>query len=90
MAVVLAMIKWPQRKEVVVLRSSPKVDPKILELQTAKEILAEIFGVRISDVEEMILSRYDDFRCEGAEELWPKEFQFGGGNLLFDSDLQAS
>jgi hypothetical protein len=34
-------------------------DPKALELETAKEILAEIFGVRISDVDEMILNRFE-------------------------------
>jgi hypothetical protein len=29
-------------------------DPKALELETAKEILAEVFKVRLSDVDEMI------------------------------------
>ena len=35
------------------------MDLRVLELQ-AKEILAEIFGVRISDVEEMIQNRYEE------------------------------
>ena len=34
-------------------------DPKALELETAKEILAEIFRVRISDVDEMIQNRFE-------------------------------
>jgi hypothetical protein len=61
----------------------PRVNPKILELQAAKEILAEVFGARPSDVEEMILSRYDDVRYEensfGDGELWPEEFQLEEG-----------
>lgn len=46
-----------------------------MELQAAKEILAEIFGVSISDVEEMILNRYEDacYRNNSREE-WPREF----------------
>ena len=33
---------------------------KILELQSAKEILAEVFGVDISDVDEMIQNRFTE------------------------------
>ena len=76
------MIRWPQKKLVVRHSSSaPKVDLKILELQAAKEILAEIFGVRISDVEEMIQNRYEKVRCEANSyeetEQWPREFLLG-------------
>jgi len=71
------MIRWPQKRCPL-----PRVNPKILELQAAKEILAEVFQVRVSDVDEMILSRYDDVRYEenGSEdgELWPQEFQLEG------------
>ena len=76
------MIRWPQKRSVVALGPLPRVDPKILELQAAKEILAEVFQVRVSDVEEMILSRYDDVRYEENSsedgELWPTEFQLEG------------
>ena len=34
-------------------------DSKAIELETAKEILAEVFRVRLSDVNEMILSRFE-------------------------------
>ena len=55
-----------------------KVDLRVLELQAAKEVLAEVFGVRISDVEEMILNRYDEicYAKTGHEETeqWPREF----------------
>ena len=57
-------------------------DPKALELETAKEILAEIFGVRISDVDEMIQSRFEAACSEdiGSREngLWPQEFWLNG------------
>ena len=42
--------------------------PKILELQAAKELLAEAFGISVLEVEEMIL-----LRCE-EKELWPESF----------------
>ena len=52
-----------------------------MELQAAKEILAEIFGVRISDVEEMIQNRYEEayYRYNSNEETeqWPREFLLG-------------
>jgi hypothetical protein len=58
MARVLERIRWPQKKQVVVHSSTaPEVELRVLELQAAKEILAEIFGVRISDVEMMERSR---------------------------------
>jgi hypothetical protein len=51
---------------------------KAMELETAKEILAEIFRVRLSEVDEMIQNRFeaageDDM---GSKEsgLWPAEF----------------
>jgi hypothetical protein len=61
-------------------------DPKAMELQTAKEILAEVFGVNLSEVNEMILSR---FEAAGNEEIgreekgpWPQEFRLGEQILL--------
>jgi len=51
MAGVLERIRWQQKRAVIGHSSSaPKVDRRVLELQAAKEILAEIFRVRISDV----------------------------------------
>jgi hypothetical protein len=59
--------------------STSQVDPKALELETAKEILAEIFRVRIADVEEMIQNRFeaDDMGSKGNG-LWPREFWLEG------------
>lgn len=71
MAGVLRRLFGPQ-KEIV-------LDPKILELQAAKEILAEVFRIRISKVDEMIQSRFEDASHEniGAKEdgLWSQEFR---------------
>jgi hypothetical protein len=61
MAKVFEEIMRPNKRSEVI-RSCIK-DRKILELQTAKEILAEVFSLRVSDVDEMIQNRYekDDF-----------------------------
>jgi len=78
---VLERIRWLQKRSVVALRPLPRVDPMIVELQTAKEILAEVFQVRVSEVDEMILNRYDDVRYEDNSsegEQWPREFLLEG------------
>jgi hypothetical protein len=54
-------------------------DPKAIELETAKEILAEVFRVRLSEVDEMIHNRFEavdneDIGSEENELLWPQEF----------------
>jgi hypothetical protein len=80
MAGVLEIIRWPQKRAVIGHSSVTlsKVDLRVLELRAAKEVLAEVFGVRISDVEEMILNRYEEFSYvkTGYEdtEPWPREF----------------
>jgi hypothetical protein len=68
MAVVFGqLIKRPMK------HSAFHADQKALELETAKEILAELFRVRISDVEEMIQNRFDDVSSK-EDGLWPQEF----------------
>jgi hypothetical protein len=71
------VIKRPfrPRKEIV-------LDRRIMELQAAKEILAEVFMIRIQDVDEMIQNR---FEASGSEDvspakdvLWPQEFRLDG------------
>ena len=53
-------------------------DPKALELETAKEILAEIFKIKVSDVDEMIQNRFEAVSYEDTSSkengLWPQEF----------------
>ena len=51
-----------------------------MELEAAREILAEVFGVRLSEVDEMIENR---FHAEGEgssreDGLWPQEFWLEG------------
>ncbi len=52
MAGVLGQLFRPQKKAMY-------RDPKIMELETAKEILAEVFKVRLSEVDEMIHNRFE-------------------------------
>jgi hypothetical protein len=49
---------------------------KAMELEVAREILAEVFGVRLSGVDEMILSRFM-VEDKGSKGLWPQEFWLG-------------
>ena len=58
------------------------LDRRTMELQTAKEILAEIFGIRLQDVDEMIQNRFEaaspeDVRTQ-EDGLWPQEFRLEG------------
>ena len=79
MAGVLERIRWPQKRSVTRHSSSaPRVDLRVLELQAAKEILAEVFRIRVSDVDEMLQNRYDEI-CYARQvyeetEQWPREF----------------
>jgi hypothetical protein len=54
-------------------------DPMAMELETAKEILAEVFRVRLSEVDKMIQNRFEvasneDIGSEENEPLWPQGF----------------
>jgi hypothetical protein len=60
------MIKLPWKRGARPLGPRPAVNPRTLELETAKQILEEIFHARPSDVEEMIQMRLD-------EKSWSKE-----------------
>jgi hypothetical protein len=65
MAGVLWLLKGSQRE----LKGHHKQsDPRALELQAAKEILAEVFGVRASEVDEMLKLRHEE------KMDWPREF----------------
>lgn len=73
------MIRWPRRRETRPLEPKITVNPRILELQTAKQILEEIFHARPSDVDEMIRMRLEEKNWSNEswqeeEEPWPREF----------------
>jgi hypothetical protein len=68
--------RWNEAKAV----DSDKVfSTKAQELQTAKEILAEVFHVRPVDVDDMILSRLEEksWREKADVGLWPATFWLG-------------
>ena len=77
MAGVLEQLIRPQKRAVVYCTS--RMNPNAIELQMAKEILAEVFRVRLSEVDEMIQNRFEavdneDIGSEENEPLWPQEF----------------
>jgi hypothetical protein len=80
MARVFEQLIRPQKR--LMRHSTFQINPKALELETAKEILAEVFRVRLSDVDEMIQNRFDAPCSEdiGPKEkgLWPQEFWLDG------------
>ena len=70
MAGVFEQLFRPQQKTIY-------QDQKAMELEAAKEILAEVFRVRLSEVDEMIQSRFEDedTGSMGSDDgLWPQEF----------------
>jgi hypothetical protein len=76
------MIKLPWKREARPLGPRPTVNPRILELETAKQILEEIFHARPSDVDEMIQMRLEEKSWskeswQEEEEPWPREFCLG-------------
>jgi hypothetical protein len=49
-------------------------DRKAMELEAAKEILAEVFRIRLSEVDEMIRCRFEVEVSVKEDGLWPQEF----------------
>lgn len=75
MAGVLEQFRWPFSKRAELYGSGfVPTDPRTQQLQEAKEILAEVFAVDISEVEEMIQSRMVErtWRYSEEEEFWPE------------------
>ena len=59
MAGVLRQIRRSSRKLVKDNVSLAKIDQKVLELQMAMEILAEVFGTNVSEIDDMLKRRYE-------------------------------
>ena len=55
-------------------------DRRAMELEAAREILAEVFGVKLSEVDEMIKNRFQagEERRSMDGELWPQELWVEG------------
>ena len=67
---VLEQLFRPQKKA---------MSQKAMELEAAREILAEVFGVRLQEVDEMIGSRFEvEDKGSKEERLWPQEFWVEG------------
>lgn len=60
MAGVLEHIKRSRRKLVKDCISSAKREQLVLELETAMEILAEVFGTNVSEIDELLKLRYQE------------------------------
>jgi len=78
MAGVLELIRLigPKRQLRVPSEKVSQTSSKALELQAAMEILSEVFGLRISEVEEMLLEKGKaKAQLYGANDgLWPESF----------------
>ena len=71
-------MRLPWGREARQINSRP-LSNKALELETAKEILSEVFHARPADVEEMILRRLEEMNRyeERVDGLWPATFCLG-------------
>ena len=77
-------MRWPWKQRAKPIEPRRAVNIRRMELETAKEILAEVFHARPGEVEEMIRSRLEESGpgeniCpEKREEgLWPATFSVG-------------
>ena len=72
MAGVLGQLFGPQKTAVQ--------DRRAMELEAAREILAEVFGVKLSEVDEMIENRFQagEERRSMDGDLWPQELWIEG------------
>jgi hypothetical protein len=74
------MILWRRKLEA---RPPGHIDLRLLELETAKQILEEVFHARPTDVEDMIRrrleeeSRNPEMSWREEDGLWPQEFCAG-------------
>jgi uncharacterized tellurite resistance protein B-like protein len=64
------------------IKSHKAMSQKAMELEAAREILAEVFGVRLREVDEMIQNRFqagnEVERCSREDGLWPQELWVEG------------
>jgi hypothetical protein len=66
-------MRWPWRQQARPIEPIRAVSIRALELETAKEILAEVFHARPGEVEEMIKSRLEERIWSEEENIWPEE-----------------
>jgi hypothetical protein len=73
------MIKLSWRNESKGIEPRRMINPRLLELEAAKEILREVFHARPSDMEDMIYRRLEENNWhqesrQEEEKLWPASF----------------
>jgi hypothetical protein len=76
------MIKLAWKREARPLGPKQTGNPRLLELEMAKQIPEEIFHARPSEVEEMIQNRLEEMSWreeswQSEEGLWPERFCMG-------------
>ena len=62
-------MRWPWRQRRAI-EPRPMISTRAMELETAKEILAEVFGARPGEVVEMIQMRLEERSWDEEEETW--------------------
>ncbi len=67
------LMRWPWRRQARAGRAQAGGQAGPMELETAKEILAEVFHARPGEVEEMIQRRLEERSWPEEEETWQKE-----------------
>ena len=68
------MMRLWRRRESRPIERRLSINVRLMELETAKQILEEVFHARPSDVEEMIQRRLEEKSWTKEEEQWPQEF----------------
>jgi hypothetical protein len=67
-------MRWPWRRQARARPIEPRpMVSRAMELQTAKEILAEVFGARPGEVEEMIQMMLEERSLPEEERGWQEE-----------------
>jgi hypothetical protein len=75
MAGVFEQILRPRRQLIRFSIPASRADERILELQVAMEILAEIFGTDVSEIDMMLKQRYEE-RLQGSSRRARQEQPF--------------
>lgn len=71
-------MRWPWRRQARKVEPRQAFSIRAQELETAKEILVEVFHARPGEVEEMIQRRLEESGpVEREEERWPATFCLG-------------
>jgi hypothetical protein len=70
-------MRLPWRCEAKPIEPSRTVNLKPAELETAKEILGEIFHARPADIDDMIKRRLAENNQTPEDGLWPATFCLG-------------